>query len=95
MRWLIPLFFLTSCGSYQLASSVSGSGDARRMDILECKDFARTWANRPEAQARAFAAGFFLPVVGIAVVAQTERTEARGEFARCMRSRGYVVGEVG
>ena len=87
---------LCGCGSYPLASSVSGDpSPVRTAAIQDCRVSARDYAHRPEARQRAFVTGFLLPVVGIAVGASVERDEARGEFARCMRGKGFGVGEVG
>lgn len=60
-------------------------------DRVECKDAALRWAKREEARARSFAAGFFLPVVGVPVAIEASKRDARAAFKGCMESRGYQV----
>lgn len=91
MTRLLPLLLLVSCGPYQLASRIGGPVSTRQLDIIECREVAHEWSSRPEAQVRGFAAGFFLPVVGIAVGMAAERDDSRAAFGRCMTERGYTV----
>lgn len=92
MKYLVLLLVLSACGTYHLATRVDGpTGTQRQVDILTCKDSARTWSQRADAQARGFATGFFLPVIGIAVDASVVKSEQRDFFARCMMERGYTV----
>ena len=92
MRPLVLLVLLSGCGPYQLAEGTAPP--AARGDWLECREEARTFAGRPEAQARAFATGFFIPVFGVAVAAEHERKDARWAYRACMEARGYRVTEV-
>ena len=90
--WITVVLLLTACGPVRLADRIDGPvGLSRRLAVAECRDGAVQWTQRPEAQVRGFATGFFLPVVGIAVDASVQRREAREWFSRCMTDRGYVV----
>lgn len=88
--------FLAGCGTFQLAQSVTApSGKSRadmRVDLLDCKDRARTYAGTGDKQARAFMLG--LTVVGTPLAYAADRSDQREEFRVCMESAGYVVKEV-
>jgi hypothetical protein len=94
---ILPICFaLAGCGTFQLASSVSAPSNKNtadmRLDILDCKDRARTYANGPEKQARAFALGF--TIIGAPVAFAAERSDQRSAFRDCMQGRGYSVAGV-
>lgn len=92
MTRFLPLLLLASCGSYHLATDIRGhEGVQQRLDIVECREVARDWSARPGAQARGFATGLLLPVVGIAVDYQAIKSDRRAEFGRCMTDRGYTL----
>lgn len=93
---IIPLcLLLASCGTFQLASKVTAPPERTavemRLDILDCKDRARTYANSAEKQVRALALG--LTLIGTPVVYAAERADQRSEFRSCMQGRGYSVAE--
>lgn len=93
---IIPTcLLLVGCGSFQLASNISDySGRTRdqvRLDILDCKDEAKTFANSGEKQVRAFMLG--LTIIGTPVAYAADRADQRSAFRDCMESRGYRVAE--
>lgn len=87
---------LSACGSFQLASGIGlppgRSVSDARLDVLDCKDRAHTYADSPEKQARAFMLG--LTIVGAPVAYAADRADQRAAFRECMTGRGYRVAEV-
>lgn len=91
----IACLSLAGCGTFKLASGgtppVGKTVDQQTMDVLVCKDEARTRSQAADKQARGFALGFFLPVVGIAVDYQAQKADQRASFKSCMERRGYSI----
>jgi hypothetical protein len=59
------------------------------MNILYCKDRAKTEASTDARVAGSFIAG--LTVVGAPIAIAEERRKQREVFAQCMSERGYTV----
>jgi hypothetical protein len=86
---------LAGCGSFELASGVKFppgvTTTQARVDVLDCKDRARTYANSADKQARAFLLG--LTIIGTPVAYAAERSDQRAMFRSCMEGMGYTVRE--
>lgn len=83
------------CGTFHLDNGRTPppgrTADQQTLDVLVCKDEARIWSERAEAQARGFATGFFLPVIGIAVDASNIKNDQRAMYKTCMGGKGYTI----
>jgi hypothetical protein len=92
MRQAILIIALSAgaCSPYHLAATGNGppasSHEQRMADVQQCTATARDQSQDP---ARAFATGLILPVAGIAVEYQAEKTAARQIFADCLQRRGW------
>jgi hypothetical protein len=92
MRALLVCTTLVGCGSYHLATDISGpTGANRTVDVLACKEEARDYSERQAAQVRGFLTGLLLPGVGIAVDISAQKQESRMVFQKCLTERGYTM----
>lgn len=95
MRRLLPCLLLAGCGTFHLASGGTIPADKTRdqvtLDVLTCKDQAKTDSQTDAAQARGFMLGFTLSVVGVAIDYQHQKADQRAIYRSCMEARGYTI----
>ena len=94
-RFIAICLLVSGCGPFPLASGISPPPaktlTEARLDVLDCKDRARAYADSGEKQVRAFMLG--LTIIGTPVAYAADRADQRAMFRTCMEGRGYVVRE--
>lgn len=89
---LVLCVALTGCGSYSLGVVSPMAGQLQQQtehETLFCKDKAKNEVNTSARHAAAFVAG--ATIIGVPLVAASERISVRKAFSACMAERGYTV----
>jgi hypothetical protein len=90
----LPLLCV-GCGEFQLASSIvpniMKTSEQQQLDVLVCKDQARTESQTAADQARGVALGLGLSFLGAAIDYEQQKSDQRRIFKVCMERRGYTV----
>lgn len=86
---------LAGCGQYELASGgtipAGKSRDQVKLDVLTCKEEARVETQTAGDQARGFALGATLSLVGVAIEYDIQKRDRRRVFKSCMEREGYSI----
>jgi hypothetical protein len=61
------------------------------LDVLVCKDRAKTESQTAADQARGFVLGLGLSFVGVAIDYDQQKRDQRRIFRECMEARGYTI----
>lgn len=83
------------CGSFNLAAGGTPppgkTQDQMTLDVLVCKDRAKTESQTAADQARGFVLGLGLSFVGVAIDYDQQKRDQRRIFRECMEARGYTI----
>jgi len=86
---------LGGCGTFKLAAGGTPppgkTKDQQTLDVLVCKDRAKTESQTAADQARGFVLGLGLSVIGVAIDYQQQKSDQRRIYKDCMEARGYTI----
>ena len=91
---MVPLL-CGACGTFQLSAGGSvppgKTKDQVQLDVLTCKDRAKTESQTAADQARGFMLGLTLSFIGVAIDYEQQKNDQRRIYKDCMEARGYTI----